>query len=130
MVKIDIQQLKQATNLVDLAARSTELHKESAKEFAGPCPKCGGHDRFHVTVDWFFCRQCHEKRGDPIEYMRWLQGVGFQEACTLLNSGLYAPAAPSAPAPREPQPKPPVTTNWRQDTYEALVTQAHERLFH
>ena len=24
-----------------------------------PCPKCGGHDRFHCQRGWFFCRQCY-----------------------------------------------------------------------
>ena len=78
MGKIDTQQLIQGINLIKLAACYTELHNESTKEFSGPCPKCGGHDRFHVTANWFFCRQCHEKRGDAIEYMRWLRSQLIQ----------------------------------------------------
>jgi len=47
----------------------TELKKKTANESAGPCPLCGGVDRFvmfHDSDKWF-CRQCHEKPGDVID---------------------------------------------------------------
>lgn len=48
------------TDLIELAGRYTQLRKASGtKEWEGPCPKCGGRDRFHVKADAFFCRQCH-----------------------------------------------------------------------
>lgn len=130
MGKIDTQQLIQGINLIKLAACYTELHNESTKEFSGPCPKCGGHDRFHVTANWFFCRQCHEKRGDAIEYMRWLRGVDFREACALLSGGATLSVATTAPSQQKLQTQQKERIAWHQDTYETLVTQAHKYLFH
>lgn len=83
---IDTEALKERTDLVTLAERDTRLKKVSTSEYAGPCPKCGGEDRFHVTPTWWFCRQCHEKRGDAIEYLRWRDGLGFVDACKALGA--------------------------------------------
>src|SRR5262245_57835573 len=56
---IDTDRIKQTADLRELAARSTVLRKESSRELSGPCPKCGGDDRFHVKADWWQCRQCY-----------------------------------------------------------------------
>jgi hypothetical protein len=59
-----------------VASDGITLHGNGEKY--GPCPQCGGTDRFHVRQyqgrDWFFCRQCHEGRGDAVEYLRWRRG--------------------------------------------------------
>lgn len=88
-------------NLIELAERYTELRKESSKEMSGACPKCGGSKRFHVTAAWFFCRDCHPERGDAIEFLQWLEGCSFLEACARLTGG----ALPVAPTVRAPAPK-------------------------
>ena len=51
----------------------------------GPCPKCGGDDRFAINVkkQLFNCRGC-KTGGDIIDFVRWLDDVGFVEACTTL----------------------------------------------
>jgi hypothetical protein len=54
-------------------------------ERIGPCPKCGGDDRFAInTIKRVFnCRQC-EASGDVIELVRFLDGSDFVSAvCTL-----------------------------------------------
>lgn len=79
-----VDQAKHA-DLLRLAEGRTELHRESGGEYAGPCPKCAGEDRFHVTSEWFFCRQCHEKRGDPIDFVMWLNGFDFKGAVEHLT---------------------------------------------
>lgn len=84
---IDTTQIKERASLIDIAAGVTQLQRESSLEFSGPCPKCGGDDRFHVREDWFFCRQCHPKRGDAIEFMQWWQGLSFKDACEALVGG-------------------------------------------
>ena len=64
--------------VIDLAREDTQLKKVSIHEYAGPCPGCGGKDRFHVHLSkrdgrgaWM-CRVCHpaeqEGWGDAIEY--------------------------------------------------------------
>lgn len=92
-------------------------------EYHGPCPKCGGRDRFHVWPEQgesgsWWCRQCG-KGGDLIEFYRWRDGASFREACeragrkpdlAAYNRSLriaraaardsWTPAAPAAPAER------------------------------
>jgi hypothetical protein len=53
-------------------------------EYAGPCPWCGGKDRFLVWPDQkggrYWCRQC-EKKGDSIQYLRDFHNLPYFEAC-------------------------------------------------
>lgn len=68
----------------------TGLKNESINSLCGPCPKCGGVDRFVFRTDSerFWCRQCHEKPGDVIDFHGWLNGSTTQD---LL--GQYFPEA-------------------------------------
>jgi AAA domain/CHC2 zinc finger len=54
-------------------------------ERVGPCPKCGGEDRFSINTakQVFNCRVC-ETGGDVIDLVRHLDGVDFVTACTTL----------------------------------------------
>src|SRR5690606_24582772 len=106
MTKTELDTLKSKTDLVGLAGRYTTLRRESSREYSGPCPKCGGTDRFHVRdgepgrAGWFFCRMCHPKRGDAIEFVRWLQGCDFRQAVAILTGKRAAPVAvPGRKAP-------------------------------
>lgn len=54
-------------------------------EYAGPCPWCGGDDRFRVwpgkdSTGRYWCRVCNRK-GDGIQYLREKRGLSFHEAC-------------------------------------------------
>lgn len=55
-------------------------------EFAGPCPGCGGTDRFRVWPEEgrFWCRQCNRK-GDAIQFLRDFRGMDFHAACAALG---------------------------------------------
>ncbi len=55
-------------------------------ELAGPCPFCGGRDRFRVWPEKgrYWCRQCGA-RGDAIQYLRDRQGMTYRDACTALG---------------------------------------------
>lgn len=110
------------------AEQRSELKREGAAEYAGPCPLCGGEDRFHVTEEWFFCRHCHEKRGDAIELVQWLGlAQSFAEAVAMLTGqGLPAPAPAAPRRKRERQQRPPA---WRPAHAAQLVASAQERLF-
>lgn len=55
-------------------------------ELCGPCPWCGGKDRFTLFAGQgnnglgrFWCRQCG-RGGDAIQFVREMEGVGFKEA--------------------------------------------------
>lgn len=74
-------------NILDLHAG----HKRVGHEYHGPCPSCGGKDRFIIWPDQgyqpklgidigrFLCRQCG-RTGDGIEYFRIFEGMSFAEA--------------------------------------------------
>ena len=83
---IDVEQIKHNIDLRQVAERYTTLRRASGeKELCGPCPQCGGDDRFHVKADLFMCRHCHPKWGDAIEYECWWSGLDFKEACAKLS---------------------------------------------
>lgn len=112
-----------SVDLTDYAGRFVELRKEAAAEWAGPCPKCGGADRFHVTKGWFFCRKCHPQRGDAIEFERWRTGCGFRDAVASLANIPQAMTTPRAPERRQPA----QAASWLDQAQE-IVNRAHHTL--
>jgi hypothetical protein len=68
----------------ELERRGVRLKRVGA-EFVGPCPKCGGDDRFSINAKKgvFNCRGCN-LGGDVIALVVHLDGVDFNTACTLL----------------------------------------------
>ncbi len=54
---------------------------------AGPCPKCGGTDRFaiHTGKNTFNCRRCGIAGGGVIDLVMQTEGVGFVKACELIT---------------------------------------------
>jgi len=73
-------------------------------EWAGPCPWCGGRDRFRVwpEKERYWCRGCGEQ-GDLIEYLRKRRGMTFRDACEAVGrpvpSRLGAQCALPGPTP-------------------------------
>ena len=71
-----------------LTRRGIHLRK-SGIERIGPCPKCGGTDRFSINVKegvWN-CRGCKPEgiSGDVIGLVEWLDGVDFKTAVETLE---------------------------------------------
>ena len=60
--------------------------KRTGIEHVGPCPKCGGEDRFAINTgkQVFHCRGC-DVGGDVIKLVEHLDGVDFIAACTALT---------------------------------------------
>lgn len=86
----------------DLArARGLKLRRESAVERSGPCPDCGGEDRFSVNVrrNLFNCRKCGHK-GDPVDFVQWLDRCDFLRACETLT-GIAPPRGEGSGLDRE-----------------------------
>ena len=110
----DIPTLMQSIDLAALAEHDgVQLRGNPTGERYGACPKCGGTDRFHLRSyngrDYFFCRQCHDKRGDAIEYMCWLHGMTTGDAIRALapsgwgqGGNALIPATSKRPAPTKP----------------------------
>ena len=88
-MKTDTEAIKRNHDLRDHAGRYTTLKRVTSKEMAGPCPKCGGHDRFHCQRGWFFCRQCYPldngQAHDIFGFYEWAQGWDFSTACQYLG---------------------------------------------
>jgi hypothetical protein len=69
----------------EITRRGIKLRSQGV-ELIGPCPKCGGDDRFAIDTEkqvWN-CRGCG-KGGDVIELVRHLDGCGFKAACATLT---------------------------------------------
>src|SRR5262249_20234525 len=70
----------------EIARRDINL-KASGIHHVGPCPRCGGTDRFSINTrkQVFRCRGCCEKGGDVIAFVEWLDGATFDSACEALT---------------------------------------------
>ena len=128
-------------NVLDLAQTKGHYKKVSSNkggEYHGPCPICGGNDRFHiwpaqkVTGDWW-CRGC-DRGGDLIQWFIDVEGMTFPEACKAVGREL-----PELREGQTPQTKRPAGDNWQPNTPAApaelwqehagkLVEWAHQQL--
>jgi len=113
-----------AVNILNLLPGEYRLKAQTnGGEYKGPCPFCGGKDRFmvwpaHQDGPRWWCRQCG-KSGDAIELLVQRDGITFLEACERLNvtahfDGTYT-RKDTAPA----TPPPPVTVSQQRDSYPA-----------
>lgn len=68
----------------EINRRGIQLRRNGV-ESVGPCPKCGGDDRFSInpTKQVFNCRGC-SVGGGIIDLVMFLDGVDFNEACVRL----------------------------------------------
>lgn len=75
-------------------------------EYHGPCPSCGGTDRFHIWPaqgehGTFWCRSC-DLGGDAIEYLMTIEGIHFRDACKEVGKELPENDDYQAPRFRRP----------------------------
>ena len=80
-----------ATRIEDEIARRGIKLKRVGAERIGPCPICGGRDRFsiHTTKQLWHCRNCGVGGNDAISLVRHLDGCGFVGAIdTLAGDGV------------------------------------------
>jgi putative DNA primase/helicase len=106
-----------AAELVD-RARSADIQgvasgvklRRLGRELVGPCPQCGGRDRFAIDPrrGLWNCRQCR-KGGDVIALQQHLDGCDFATAVRILAGEMDSP---------RPRRAPPTTTNAKSgDSY-------------
>ena len=109
-------------------------------EWHGPCPGCGGTDRFHCWPEQnggegsWWCRGCGAG-GDAIRYLMDFRGLDFRAAAAHLGRTLEArpprpllpPRRRAAPASRAPGQAREPGDRWRARAGE-LVDEAHARL--
>jgi DNA primase len=78
-------------SLLDLTEKDSgvtprKVASASGGEYAGPCPVCGGSDRFRIwqSKGRFWCRGCGIQ-GDAIQYLRDVRGMSYPDACRELG---------------------------------------------
>ena len=128
-------------NVLDLAQQKVKLKKVSSTgggEWQGPCPECGGTDRFHVwpakngAQGGYWCRGC-EKSGDAIQFLRDFEGKNFKEACEYLNITMEMEEKQHTPKSKKEKPEfEPVEHQnpsdiW-QERAQKFINWAHENL--
>jgi DNA primase len=99
-------------------------------EYAGPCPFCGGRDRFRVWPNQsggrYWCRGCR-KHGDAIQWLRDTRGLSFQEACAELGIDPHSRPKTEKP-PRRPGEIKPANPLWQKKAG-SLLAQAKWNLW-
>ena len=78
------QQPRSAPSFAEWRDRAAGLQlKRKGRELVGPCPSCGGDDRFSVTEKngrtVFQCRQCNPSRDNPEAFLAILKAAGLAE---------------------------------------------------
>src|SRR5262249_59749269 len=89
----------------ELARRGHPL-KRAGRELVGPCPVCGGRDRFavHTGKRIWNCRVC-AKGGDVIDLVKHIDGSTTTEAVRTLTGMSSRPTSPIRPTSAPPAPK-------------------------
>lgn len=87
---IDTSRINHQHDIRSLAANYTTLTGNRESQ-CGPCPRCGGKDRFVVYENRFLCRNCHPDYGDAIDFARWIDDIDFKEAVGRLDSTAIQP---------------------------------------
>ncbi len=126
---IDFAAVKARHDIYDVASRYSELRKVAHSEYAGPCPVCGGHDRFHVntrTQSWM-CRNCTgaDTWGDVIDLVCFVTGCRKSQVPSIL--GDLPSVTPVRPAEAKRQPKKWTDDRWQQEARK-IVDDAAARL--
>jgi hypothetical protein len=111
----DLDTLLAGVDLLALAERDTDLSRVAATnegEWAGPCPFCGGEDRFRLWPRHpsgrgrWWCRRCG-RSGDAISYLQERQGLTFEQAVERFGGDVARLTRASARGRRPPPPSVP-----------------------
>lgn len=116
-------------SILALIEEDVHLRRVTAHELSGPCPECGGDDRFRVWPEQgrWWCRRC-EKGGDAIQYLREFHGMGYREACAELGIEPQAPRQNRQKPQWTPKPADTPCLFWQEKAREVLA-RAEEALW-
>lgn len=89
-------------DILEIATQMGAVLRRTGSEYAGPCPKCNGTDRFAVkpSEQVFNCRG--GEGGDSIALVMHVREVPFMAACEIIN-GEPAPNRESQARPIDPE---------------------------
>ena len=88
---------------VSVIQRITGIDHESLTLRHGPCPKCGGKDRWRLTSEEkgsAICNQCG-KFGDGFAVVQWYMGISFPESLKLVAECVGVQPQTISSEPRE-----------------------------
>jgi hypothetical protein len=96
-------QVNASFDLVGYASAIVELRK-SGGYYIGPCPACGGRDRFNLkhtqSGDVWICRQCtNDKYHSVIDFFMRLKGLDFKAALQMAGGEIDTPTRREPPTP-------------------------------
>jgi len=131
MNQIDFDAIKRSANIVAVTGVSL---KGNRSEYAGPCPFCGGTDRFHVRPkgkhDYgvWFCRNCtNGEFKDVIDFYAKRENVSKIEAAKALSNG-NVPMKTGTYTPPPSVAKTPPEDLWQQSA-NAIIQKCQEILW-
>lgn len=125
MIMVDV--LKANIDLIAIAERDSALRRKTNREMTGPCPFCGGHDRFSVHADKWLCRNCTGgKWQDAITYVMNRQNCDFKTACKWLGAVESMPMRGRVASSEIKQSVPP--SEW-QEKARAVIAECSELLW-
>ena len=87
---IDFEGLKTKINILDLVGGLNKVASTGGGEWAGPCPFCGGNDRFRVqpSANIWLCRHCTDgKWRDTVDFIAMRDKVSLGEAARKIAGG-------------------------------------------
>ena len=120
-------------SLVELLPDLRHAGATAGGEYAGPCPWCGGKDRFRMWPEHpsgqakWWCRRC-ERSGDGIDLLRELKGMGFREAAAAVGQLVAQRPAAVPSETRQHAPLSPPPAAWRSKS-EAVAVEAEAALW-
>ena len=90
-LKTAIERAREADILALVEQLGAKLKRAGASEYVGPCPVCGGQDRFGVNIkkQVWNCRGCG-KGGDAIGLAQHAGDATFAEAVAALSGETLA----------------------------------------
>lgn len=111
---MDYREISDSADLVGLVSRYTVL---DMKQLSGPCPFCGGVDRFYIAGSKRVCacRKCDFK-GGALKFLSKIENVTVASAVKMLTEGGYTGQ------PREPEVKRDWDTpKWQREARRAIA---------
>lgn len=110
----ELERLKGSVDLAEVVSRYTQVRGRASQELKGPCPMCGGRDRFSVFKDrqGWMCRGCTPESGDVFTFIQKVENCDFKRAIEILGGNVLpskrrpvvaAPPVKKAPTYTEPE---------------------------
>lgn len=111
-----------AVDILALTGACTEL-KRVGSQYMGPCPFCGGEDRFYVSPrkQAWGCRHCTPGYNDAISFVAKRDGLNLRQDFDRALTALALPVSQYVTRPPANRPKPEVQISDLGD-YDAFLT--------